>query len=863
MPSFAQVFAAVWRERRFPHAVLALALAPAALAQNVSITSTTPSPAGAGQTLAVKFTMTAGSSGNPSGCLLTLIPYGQGNVPSFISESVSGTGVSVTLPSTLPPGLYELAITCNPIAAGKTSSGTPITKWIGATRNVTVSAPVSFTFITPAPANLSQRLTVSGMGFGASQGSSYVHLIGSGVPDVYITHVTSWSNASISFSLPEYTAVGYYSVQVQTPYGPSNVRSGFEIRPSFTGWVDLHTHPLSYLGFGGKLIYGAVDIGSQLPPESPPTGFSCPNIPAATTEQQALGQENLVHGGWGLDNPCGDSIRNLVIQALGGAQPGSVSYSSSTYKTSGYQGPNPNPPDFATWPAWNDLIDQRMWVNWINRSYDGGQRVLVALAVNNKLLADVTRGPNDLPDDDKASGDLQIQQIQAFVARHSDFMQIAQSSADIQSIVSQNKLAVVVGVELDDIGNYGVIAPHRPATATAGELTAEVDRLYAEGVRYIFPVHLVDNAIGGSAVYNSLFDYANEWEAGTAYALTCSQPSDGIGFGLNTAQPGLITIASKSIYEGTILEAAKLGRVLPTPSLRTCPAGTGNVNSKGLSPAGVAAIKEMMNKNMLIDIDHMSQLSANATIALAQQHKPYPYPLFSGHNGVRAAGGSERSLTAAQYTQLGKLHGMAGVGSAKLDSDRWLSMFNQVTNAMGQSSGAGFGTDMDGMEFAMPQRVASGIPTVQYGSGPMPACPAVTLLPVSTEGNKTWNYNDVGVAHYGLLPDFLQDVALQSGGCQAVTNMNGGAQYFYETWRIVEGNAAAIAPPAPLLPKIPASPSCPGIQIVNSPATGNDTDYLGAACTCPASMTVTSYGSCACVSGKTFNAQTGTCVSPN
>jgi hypothetical protein len=31
------------------------------------------------------------------------------------------------------------------------------------------------------------------------------------------------------------------------------------------GFVDLHTHPLSNLAFGGKLIYGGVDVGSLLP----------------------------------------------------------------------------------------------------------------------------------------------------------------------------------------------------------------------------------------------------------------------------------------------------------------------------------------------------------------------------------------------------------------------------------------------------------------------------------------------------------------------------------------------------------------------------------------------------------------------
>ena len=51
-----------------------------------------------------------------------------------------------------------------------------------------------------------------------------------------------------------------------------------------------------------------------------------------------------------------------------------------------------------------------MWFEWIKRERDGGLRVMVALATNNKTLADAVQGPgDDLPTNDKASADLQIQ----------------------------------------------------------------------------------------------------------------------------------------------------------------------------------------------------------------------------------------------------------------------------------------------------------------------------------------------------------------------------------------------------------------------------------------------------------------------
>jgi hypothetical protein len=49
------------------------------LPPSVSIQSVAPNPAEPGQTLAVAMSTT----GIPTGCVLTLIPYGQGNIPSI------------------------------------------------------------------------------------------------------------------------------------------------------------------------------------------------------------------------------------------------------------------------------------------------------------------------------------------------------------------------------------------------------------------------------------------------------------------------------------------------------------------------------------------------------------------------------------------------------------------------------------------------------------------------------------------------------------------------------------------------------------------------------------------------------------
>jgi Membrane dipeptidase (Peptidase family M19) len=282
-----------------------------------------------------------------------------------------------------------------------------------------------------------------------------------------------------------------------------------------------------------------------------------------------------------------------------------------------------------------------MWVDFISRAYTGGLRVMVALATNSKTLGDLASGKGDLPTDDLSSGDFQINALKQFVSRHSDFMEVALSSSDISRIVLENKLAVVIGVELDNIGNLGVVTSANRVvisnvdvgannsmingatgcdllqTATASSLVAEVDRLYSEGVRYIFPIHLVDNAIGGTAAYPpDLFDTANLYEEGHPWNLICSTQGDGIGY---TYAGGVNLIVSTA-------EQIKLGFSIAVPGPISCPitlpsgeqSGPGNVNMCGLTPAGPAAIQEMMHNGMLIDVDHMSHASAEQTIALAQ-----------------------------------------------------------------------------------------------------------------------------------------------------------------------------------------------------------------------------------------------------
>ena len=441
--------------------------------------------------------------------------------------------------------------------------------------------------------------------------------------------------------------------------------------PALHGFVDLHTHPLANLGFGGKLFYGGIDVGSLLPADP-----NCNHDVRAGSMEQALGHDNSTHGGWGaFDNKCGDDIRTQVIHQIQQGTPGAADESGNA------QGA----PGFGEWPVWNDITHQKMWVDWIQRAYSGGLRVMVALAVNNKTLGDMTAGPGDFPTDDKWSADKQIGETKDFVGRHANFMQIAYNSADVARIVSANKLAVVLGVEIDNIGDFNTVHP-----LTNAAISSEIERLYKEGVRYIFPVHIIDNPFGGTAAYEDLFNYSNFREAGHWWNLVCATAQDGITYHFHSQNSFMLSSA--------IL--AKLGSIdmafRNPPNYPNC----GQKNNASLTDQGEFALKEMMRHGMLIDLDHMSQNTFNAALSVAENEH---YPVNSGHSELRENGGTERNVTAQQYARIGKLHGMAGVGSADTDACNWTNMAWKVSTAMGGAAGAvGFGTDTDGLAMGMP-----------------------------------------------------------------------------------------------------------------------------------------------------------------
>lgn len=543
-----------------------------------------------------------------------------------------------------------------------------------------------------------------------------------------------------------------------------NEAPGYVAQPRLYGFVDMHTHPMARWGFGEELFWGEND-----------------GDPA-----RALGACHCFHRGYDLfGNSCGNTYREAVVNNMDISKHDTVG---GAY------------PSFASWPRHQleepdpakrrySVLHQQMWHEWIKRAKDGGLRVMVALAVNNHCLADAaeTAGPND----DLRSMNTQIQKLKEFVGRHTDFMEIAYSPGDLRRIVGQNKLAVVIGTEMDNIGNF-----YSPADPKGGafqpnpsesEISREIDRLYSLGVRYIFPIHVTNNVFGGTALYEDGFNVANKYNTGSAFSpQVVDSASSGISFKLKAPYQAIDFFGRLAMsFTGTIIP----GHIMPNnranyPEYPDPGPGKGHKNSQGLTLKGQFAIGYMMKKAMMIDIDHMSEQSALETLFIATAIRSPQYPINSGHNGFRSNGGNtENSRTDVQLNAILHSGGMMGVGHGG-EASAFLSNYRFGLQRMNNRQLA-IGTDVNGL-FPLP---GPPVPSARIAYD--------ASLSKCRTGSKEWDYNTEGFAHYGLFPDFIRSLE-KAGMTKAEKDaFFSSAEYFAQMWEKCLLSAAGTQPPPP------------------------------------------------------------------
>lgn len=419
------------------------------------------------------------------------------------------------------------------------------------------------------------------------------------------------------------------------------------------GYADLHAHPAIERAFAGKLIWGAAIDDAPVDGNLLPRILSCP---VETHTQPGTGP---------IDRAVGQQIFPAVANVASFA----------------------HGPTGTAWPNARDVIHQQMNVASIRRAYEGGLRLMFASTTDDQVVAALLSGPNFVdgfvpkPSADYDSARAQLELITTIARTNSSWMGIARTPAEARALIAAGKLALVLSIEMN------------------GPRASEVDRLVQDfGVRHVFPIHLIDNGVGGSAVNSSLFN------AATA-AVSALYRKDGLPMqymdvaasadfppALDRPQ-SLVTLAMAPVYVGLEevpysayarlcyepLAACNRKDAAPTTFVQY-----GQENLRGLCTTaeqcragdrpGATVIRQWMDDRLMLDVSHMGARSVRETVALDTD-----FPLIASHGDVvRLCTGSptqppctdsvtqpmtERALEAEVARELVRRDGVLGLGT--------------------------------------------------------------------------------------------------------------------------------------------------------------------------------------------------------
>ncbi|WP_336317986.1 discoidin domain-containing protein [Streptomyces lavendofoliae] len=486
---------------------------------------------------------------------------------------------------------------------------------------------------------------------------------------------------------------------------------GTDAQGRVRGFVDAHDHLMSNEAFGGRLICGR-------PFSDAGVADALKDCPEHYPDGSLAVFDFITRGGDGRHDPDGW-------------------------------------PTFKDWPAHDSLTHQQNYYAWVERAWRGGQRVLVNDLVTNGVICSVYFF-KDRGCDEMTSIRLQARrtyEMQAFVDRMyggpgKGWFRVVTDSAQAREVIEQGKLAVVLGVETSE--PFGCKQILDVPQCDRADIDRGLDELYALGVRSMFLCHKFDNALCGvrfdSGSLGTAINVGQFLSTGTFWKTEkCAGPQ-----------------ADNPIGGAPAAEAEK--RLPPGVSVPEY-AADARCNTRGLTALGEYALRGMMQRKMMIEIDHMS-VKATGRVLDVLESASYPGVL------------SSHSWMDIDWTE--RVYRLGGFVAQYMHGAEAFTAEARRTDALREKYGVGYGygTDMNGVG-GWPGPRGAGTPNpVRY---PFRSADGGSLVERQTTGERTWDVNTDGAAHYGLVPDWLEDIRV-TGGQDVIDDLFRGAESYLTTW---------------------------------------------------------------------------------
>jgi microsomal dipeptidase-like Zn-dependent dipeptidase len=356
-------------------------------------------------------------------------------------------------------------------------------------------------------------------------------------------------------------------------------------------------------------------------------------------------------------------------------------------------------------------------------------------AVNFRPLSELMPPQNTVPgwgSNDHDSVDRQLEASLEFDAKR-DWIEIATSPEDARRIITSGRLAMILAIEISDL-------------FPEGDWLEQLDHYYEMGVRSIQLAHQLDNRFTGVAPHHFIFRFFQIVE---------------------------------DIRDG---DWASIGFELDEDGL----------NVMGLTDEGKDLIRAMMDRNMIIDLSHLSERSIRDIYEIAKEYNYYPLVLSHGHfRSIMTEDKQKEEKTTPDWVVkvIKETGGMFGLRTGSLpvrtysrsgvpnDCDGSTKSFAQIYQygVKGVKVNVAFASDMNGYIQQIRPRFGGRWETCN-GADDLDNALAQQELQEAKLGT---DFDTKGFAHIGLIGDILKE--LKNFGVDT-SNLEQSSENFIQVW---------------------------------------------------------------------------------
>ena len=499
------------------------------------------------------------------------------------------------------------------------------------------------------------------------------------------------------------------------------------------GFAETHLHITANMRAGGRVISG-----------EPFDRFGI---------TEALGHDAELHGADGSADVTGNLLRAGVPFG--------------THDTGGW-------PTFGGWPVHDTNTHQQTYYVWLKRMWEAGERLVVAQTIEDQPICEIE------PVRAHSCGETQtirreVQRLRA-LERYVDaqgggpgrgWFRLVENPGQARRVIEDGKLAVVIGVESSN--PFGCSELEGEPQCTKADVDRGISAFRRWGIRGMFIAHWVDNAFAGAALEGgtkgTFINVFERFQTGHWFRTRpCPDPSQGEE--VSTLSPFELQVLAS--YFPATSSLAEEG--MPTyPPGKQC-------NLKGLTKLGRYLVRRLMDAHMLIEVDHLSERARDRVLAIASRRD---YPLVSSHNGT---GGSWTGK------ELRRLYAAGGIAAATPAAAPELA---EKIDALSRAPRGArrvavpLGTDTGGFSSLPDPPADAATDPLTY---PFRSYDGRVTFARERSGERVFDYNADGVAHYGLFADLLADMRRRPGGEAALHSLFGSAEAYLEMWSRTRGD---------------------------------------------------------------------------